>query len=187
MTFVPIDGQPQDVSDDPWLDMLFEVVDINVSEERITIECMASPGSYDMGFKLRLRRHWKSLFDQSGEVATLEASPAIITSIGKATEVWEGYVAGWPSGPSEVVDDPDDPPWDHAAGEITFAAIHLGDKDVDLAKDSTRLKFFHEKRPYFELFCNVDFPVRLLAINEKDPDYRQNMQRAFYRAWGQSN
>ena len=66
-----------------------------------------------------------------------------------------------------------------------FTAIVLEGDGRNIENEYVRIKIFYDKMPdeetedkYFELFLNIYLPERLLALNEKDSDYRQPIYQA---------
>lgn len=54
--------------------------------------------------------------------------------------------------------------------ELTWAALQGSLDDVASARLATKL--FHEKRPYAEVYLNIDLPAGEVELLEKDADYR---------------
>ena len=66
-----------------------------------------------------------------------------------------------------------------------FTAIVLEGDGRNIESEFIRIKIFYDKMPdeemeerYFELFLNIYLPERLVALNEKDSDYRQPLYQA---------
>jgi hypothetical protein len=69
--------------------------------------------------------------------------------------------------------------------EVTFTVIALQQEDTELDSNAVRMKLFgRDAEPiveddYYESFFNVDIPSGYVSWNEKDPDYRAPLIRAF--------
>ncbi len=66
-----------------------------------------------------------------------------------------------------------------------FTAIVLEGDGGNIESEYVKIKIFYDKmsdeemdKRYFELFLNIYLPERLLALNEKDSDYRQPIYQA---------
>jgi hypothetical protein len=181
---IHVEAQGQEDPKEPWLDMVFEMVDCRVEAEEVAFTCAAQSDLGELGFSGRVPRYWPSFIDASGEVAEpLVFKPVRLMADAERSAALARYVSGWPVSASE--DASDMPPWDHPPSVLVFACVHLGGEgDIDLAKDYARLKLFHERDPYWESFFHFVPEAGQIAMNEKDPSYRKHQRDTLVRAWG---
>ena len=67
------------------------------------------------------------------------------------------------------------------ADRVFFSALALSGDPTSLASGPVKLKlFFDPGSParYAEVYLNIDVPTGTVELNEKDPDYRENLVRA---------
>lgn len=180
---IRIDAQEQEDSQQPWLDMIFQFRDIKVAEKSVAIDCVAMANGTPAGFRMTLPRFWQSILNENGEVAEFKFASGQLESSGAATRALVDWVCTYPSTVPQDEDAPDLPKNDYLGGRMDVSLVHLGQNDVDLSRNETGLKLFHEFEPYFELFLSVDPQNGIVRLNEKDPAYRHAQQVVFARAW----
>ena len=67
--------------------------------------------------------------------------------------------------------------------KLIFTVFPLNDKVAKLEKGKFKFKVFYddsnEKNLYSEFYINIDLNNKILELNEKDQDYRENILKAF--------
>jgi hypothetical protein len=75
----------------------------------------------------------------------------------------------------------------HMPLEFSFTAVALEGDPAKIASEPVKFKLFHETDStdeeegpaYFEMFLNLHLPLGLVALNEKDTDFRVGVLNAF--------
>lgn len=164
-------------SEEGFVDCVFKITNLNSTDDRYIFRMDASYNDERAGICVRLAKGIKPIFDAKmnvikdnyyrNGVSFLRSGPESDRLISAVARLYGMDGTGLAFVPEE-----------------TFTAVALHQAEIDLERESVKLKLFGrdtESDPaanYYESFFNVDLPNGLVYWNEKDPEYREPLLRA---------
>ncbi len=164
-------------TDEGWQTLVLPIVETSrTSEGRYGILAKGDLSGREVGIRVLLKSNMPpGLVGEEIVPDAVIAEGVLVESLGDPTirlvgELAAAYKVDLPSGPIRKA--------------IPWTTIALGGDPRNVESEYVRFKVFHddseERGQYYELFLHIDLPEGLLAITEKDQDYRKNIVLGFF-------
>jgi hypothetical protein len=164
------------IEEDGWQDLVFDITESNKIENKIwTFVCKAKHKDIIVGFRLFIIDKIEPgiVNDEIDETRFVQEGLSII-GIGEESDNFINVISSLYGIKSTQK---------FTKQKLLYTVFPLNDSVAKLEKGKFKFKVFYddadEKRLYSEFYINIDLSKKILELNEKDKDYRENILKAF--------
>ncbi|WP_029278257.1 hypothetical protein [Pedobacter borealis] len=151
-------------ADDGFIDVMLNIVDKKETDSTVIFKAQGLDNTDTVGLEISLKKNIKAGIVNGDMKNTFLSNGISFRSLGKESDRFLTSLASLYNLKlkSEMRTD-----------KMIFEVANLNEKDVDYNSGQYRFKaFLQTDTDVPELFINFDFTNQLIALNEKDPEYR---------------